>query len=240
MRFCKDENAIEKVKEMRKNGKAWREIKAISKEEIGFSFSAIYRYFRKNFPELAKHYSKKQTKIGHINSYGMHSDKFVAVTYRLMKNLDRFDSLVIIGYQNCRSLDKIMKKENKTVVAIDIGTFEDEKINWEFRKFKKENGENAYTYNVTDKSFYTLFKAIVEKYKRCAIFINLTGQLQIIRFVKECKCPLILAVVGPRAGKGKDKKDSSLEGCKAIGAEIDPSYRNGETKSNIAIAVFNL
>lgn len=136
---------------------------------------------------------------------GYTPEKIEPITNVLKKYNRSFDSLIIIGYQNCDKIVDLMLKKKKKVIANDVRPNV-------FCNYKE-------IYTILMDAISLKFRKTLDEIKnfnpRCAAYINLTGGENLIKHVFKKGFYPIIATVSSRPGR--NKKFSSLERCEKLG-----------------------
>lgn len=237
------------VVEKKKEGRSNKDVTDMVRSRFGKDWDSkkidnVYSYYR-NYEEsktkplkmkLKLKMKPSKTKSSHeCSPNGHHSGKAYWIQHFLEKDKELYDSLIIIGFQNCIDLTHVVIGElNKKVVINDIRETKEVKC---FREECTNSKGMVFVYDALSPEFQIFLDGVSKNYGRCAVFVNLTGRFDLIKSLRDRGFSPILAVVTPHSGRGKPAAESAVEKCeKELGAKICPIYKNGETSSNISIA----
>ena len=125
----------------------------------------------------------------------------------LKRNINSFDSLLIIGFQHCKEIINLMDQKNKKVIAVDARS----SVFSGFERIKKIRTD------AVDSKFMYILDSIKYDYPNCAVYLNLTGEADLIEYIYDSNFYPIIAVTSPRGPKGYEK--SSLGRSELLGFE---------------------
>lgn len=145
---------------------------------------------------------------------GFSPEKIKLIIDVLKRVIDKYKSLLIIGYQHCEEIVDLMKKYKKYIIVVDCRE----------QAFGEDKSIKTYRANANGQKFKNILDEIKLNYPNVAVYNNLTGRKKLIGEVYKRDFYPIITVASERPGR--NQKISAAEKCRELGATTYKLSRN--------------